>query len=135
MAMTKSEKEALVRADVWAAILPVLQEKFGEVLDVNISEYTIPCVFADGEEGYVNVSVACKRSRDGVAYDGYTDHEEWVLEKEAKEEKAKARKEKSARLQAEKEAKRKARTDKFNAAEARRQKEREKKEGENSTEN
>ena len=101
--MLTQKQEKAIRQEVWDAIAPVLQEKFGDLLSVAANKRVIPYA-SEGIECYVNVSVAVvrgKREDDGIPYDPY-EEEKKFLEKKQEEDKAKAAKEKAERDKVEK---------------------------------
>lgn len=101
----KVAKDTL-RNDYVAAIAGMLAESGEDVLQVKTNELSLPVVGLDGEDYYVNIVIKVPNgSRDGYAYDGYEEAEDFAMKQKAKAEK-KAEQEKK---KAEAAAKRKAR--------------------------
>lgn len=103
---------ATLRNDMIDTLTNLLVGEGEDVLRVKSNEISIPFVTEDGEEGYYVLTVKIPTgSRDGDAYDGYAEAEDYALKLKEKAEKAKEK----AKAKAEKIAKDKARRAKAKA--------------------
>lgn len=112
MKIAKAVLESKAAAELLENILPSIQEKY-DVLEVDRAEYSIPWVFADGSEGYVNILVRVKRSKDGHPYDGYEEAAQWQETKKALAAEAEKREEKKRAEEAKRKARESAKREKF----------------------
>ena len=93
--------ETALRTSRLNQIVKALTDAGEEVLFVGTNEITIPCVDADGNEGFVNVKVSVPRgTRNGDGtydpYDGYAVAEFFANDQKEKAEKKKATEAKKA---------------------------------------
>lgn len=110
--MAEKSKKALheaLRAKYMEKIKMFLTEQGEEVLTTNSNEFAIPCVDeANNDEFIVLTFKIPTGSRDGEAYDGYDEAEDFKMKTEAKAEKAKEMAEKKAKKIAQDKAQREA---------------------------
>lgn len=111
--ITSTAANNAVRSEMLAALMECRATKGDEVLVTGSGSFVVPMVNALGDEIFVKVSVSVpKGTKDGDAYDGYTDAQMYAekvqaaADKKAAKEKEKA--EKAAKRAAEKAAKEKA---------------------------
>ena len=115
--MSKQALDNAIRNDILDFLRPILSEHFDtdvlEVGSVDSPDLTIPVVDSEGNEKFAVIKISIPRgtrSGDGyIPYDGYAEHEEWKLDKQEKENKINARKEKAEHEQKEKERRKAAR--------------------------
>lgn len=110
-----SKAKDVLRNEYVEVIRKALGDLGEDVLQVKSNELSIPVVGQDGNEYYVNFTVKVPNgSRDGDAYDGYAEAEDYELKEKVKREKREA----AAKKKAEKIAKDKARREAAAAAKA-----------------
>lgn len=102
-------REQLLREDFFNTIRDILEEKYGEILQVSKTEICLPVVDSEGNEKYL--VVGCKvprKSLAGVEYDGYQAQDAYLEDIQIKEEEKRAKaamKAREAEVKAQKRAK------------------------------
>lgn len=91
MAKSKKQLHEEIRTRFMFAIKAYLEEQGEEVLLTNSNEYALPCVDSEGNDEFLVLTFKVPTgSRDGEAYDGYSEAETFALKTAEKAEKAKA---------------------------------------------
>lgn len=124
---TAAQLFAPIRDSASAAIVSALEGAGYECLPVKLSTWACPFVDEDGNEGFFKVAVSyCKGSRDGDAYDGFTESQSYLKARED----AARKKEEAARKTAERKAEQERKRAEKAAAKAAKEKQNDEEEGE-----
>ena len=98
MGTSKTVLDSAIREKFMSAVKDFLEKSGEEVLVTGSNKITMPCVDAEGNEKFIELTFKVPTgSRGGDPYNGYEEAEDYAAHVKAKEEKAKAAAEKKAR--------------------------------------